>query len=60
MGNAYLFRVYAENQVGVGPAEETKESIVAKLPYGNSFINVDYQLQIQSFWALNAVKPLEK
>lgn len=33
-GNAYQFRVSAENRVGTGPATEMQEAIVAQLPFG--------------------------
>lgn len=33
-GNAYQFRVCAENRVGVGPAVEMTQSVVAQLPFG--------------------------
>ena len=38
-GNAYLFRVSAENRVGTGPPAELQEPVVARLPYGISAPN---------------------
>lgn len=33
-GNAYLFRVRAENRVGAGPSAELTQPAVAELPFG--------------------------
>ena len=35
-GNAYLFKVSAENQIGVGPSLELNHPVISKLPYGLS------------------------
>jgi len=39
-GNAYQFRVSAENRVGTGPFVEMQEAVVAQLPFGKSFFFV--------------------
>ena len=35
-GNGYLFRVTAENRVGLGEPAQTEKPTIAKLPYGES------------------------
>ena len=38
-GNAYQFRVSAENRVGTGPPAEMQEAVVAQLPFGRFIID---------------------
>jgi titin len=39
-GNAYQFRVSAENRVGAGPPVEMQEAVVAELPFGELSVDV--------------------
>ena len=38
-GASYVFRVSAQNSVGVGPAEELTKSVAAKSPHGTYKLN---------------------
>ena len=43
-GNSYQFRVSAENRVGMGPAVEMTQTVVAQLPFGQCHLITLFQL----------------
>ena len=45
-GANYIFRVYAENEVGAGPAEELMQSVAPKGLMGNLMSCIDIRAHI--------------